>query len=119
MVQSEEQLRTDPGQELDDVCGQLVTCRLDELHPHPSYVRHHITSNPAAMSRLEGRPVVRSPEQLRLHRALDELDWVGVIGEAQRGRPANDPVLNRADSDHYERDDSRWLWALAVRGVRA
>ena len=37
--------------------------------------------NPTAMSRLEGRPVVRSPEQLRLHRALDELDWVGVIGE--------------------------------------
>jgi len=30
---------------------------------------------------LEGRPVICSPEQLRLHRALGELDWVGVIGE--------------------------------------
>jgi len=29
--------------------------------------------NPTAMSRLDWRPVVRSPEQLRLHRALDEL----------------------------------------------
>jgi len=37
--------------------------------------------NPTAMSRLEGRPVVRSPEQLRLHRALEELGWSGVIGE--------------------------------------
>ena len=37
--------------------------------------------NPTAMSRVEGRPVVRRPEQLRLHRALDQLDWVGVIDE--------------------------------------
>ena len=29
--------------------------------------------NPTAMSRLEGRPVVRFPKQLRLHRALEEL----------------------------------------------
>jgi hypothetical protein len=35
----------------------------------------------ARRSRLDGRPVVRSPKQLRLHPALDELDWVGVIGE--------------------------------------
>jgi hypothetical protein len=37
--------------------------------------------NPTAMSRVEGRPVVRSPEQLRLHPALQELGWVGVISE--------------------------------------
>ena len=37
--------------------------------------------NPTAMSRSEGRPVVRSPEQLRLHRALEELGWTGVIDE--------------------------------------
>ncbi len=40
---------------------------------------HHF--NPTAMSRVEGRPVVRSPEQLRLHRALEELGWTGVIDE--------------------------------------
>src|SRR5438132_12211539 len=33
-----------------------------------------------AMSRLEGRPVVRSPEQLRVHRALYELDLMDVAG---------------------------------------
>ncbi len=33
------------------------------------------------MSSLEGRPVVRFPEQLRLHRALEEIGWTGVIDE--------------------------------------
>jgi hypothetical protein len=37
--------------------------------------------NPAAMSRSEWHPVVRSPKQLRLHPALDELGWAGVIDE--------------------------------------
>jgi hypothetical protein len=37
--------------------------------------------NPTAMSRLQGRPVVRLPEQLRLHRALEELGWTGAIDE--------------------------------------
>jgi hypothetical protein len=35
----------------------------------------------SAMNRLEGRPVVRLPLQLRLHRALGELGWTGVIDE--------------------------------------
>ena len=99
--------------------GQLVTCPLDELRPHPSYMGNHITLNPTAMSRLEGRPVVRSPEQLRLHRALEELGWTGVIDEFNDAARLTDPVCNRADSDHDGRDDSRWLWALAVSGVRA
>jgi len=33
------------------------------------------------MSRVDGRPAVRSLEQLRLHRALGELGWTGVIDE--------------------------------------
>ncbi len=37
--------------------------------------------NPTAMNRLEGRPVVRSPEQLRLHRALEELGWTDEMDE--------------------------------------
>jgi hypothetical protein len=37
--------------------------------------------NPTVMSRSEGRPVVRSPEQLRLHHALEEIGWTGVIDE--------------------------------------
>jgi hypothetical protein len=37
--------------------------------------------NPTAMTRLEWRPVVRSPEQLRLHPAMKELGWTGIIDE--------------------------------------
>jgi hypothetical protein len=33
------------------------------------------------MSRLGELPVVRSPQQLRLHRALEELGWTGMIDE--------------------------------------
>src|SRR5271157_3391679 len=47
-------------------------------------------SNPSAMSRLEGRPVVRSPEQLRLHPALDELNWI-VVGELNGAAQATSP----------------------------
>ena len=35
--------------------GQLVTCRLDELHPHPSYLRHHLTVSAAQLSALAER----------------------------------------------------------------
>jgi len=45
------------------------------------------------MSRLEGRPVVRSPEQLRLHRALEELGWSGVIGELNEAVRLTNPSV--------------------------
>ena len=35
--------------------GQLVTCRLDELHPHPAYVRHHLAASTARLSALAER----------------------------------------------------------------
>ncbi len=69
---------------------------------HPSYGRHGFAVsfevppqpfNPTAMSRSEGRPVVRSPEQLRLHPALDELDWVGVIGELNEATRLTNPSV--------------------------
>jgi hypothetical protein len=33
---------SETGRQCDDVQGQYVTCRVDELRPHPGYVRHHI-----------------------------------------------------------------------------
>jgi hypothetical protein len=46
----------------------------------------------------EGRPVIRAPGQLRLHRALEELGWTGVIDEfndaAQlKGQSVPEPIL--------------------------
>jgi hypothetical protein len=54
--------------------------------------------NPTAMRRLEGRPVVRFPEQLRLHRALEELGWTGVTDELNdaarlKNQSIPDPIL--------------------------
>jgi len=37
--------------------------------------------NPTVTRGLEGRPVICSPEQLRLHRALEALGWTGVVDE--------------------------------------
>jgi hypothetical protein len=48
--------------------------------------------NPAVMSRLEGRPVVRSPEQLGLHRTLGELGWMGVIDDLNNARLKNESI---------------------------
>ena len=45
------------------------------------------------MSRSEGRPVVRSPKQLRLHRALEELGWTGVIDEFNDAARLANPSL--------------------------
>jgi hypothetical protein len=54
--------------------------------------------NPTTMSRLEGRPVVRSLQQLRLHRALEEFGWTGEIEEFNEAArlshlSVTDPIL--------------------------
>jgi hypothetical protein len=54
--------------------------------------------NPTAMSRSEGRPVVRLPRQLRLHRALDELGWTGAMDELNeaarlKNQSVSEPIL--------------------------
>jgi hypothetical protein len=42
------------------------------------------------MGRLEGRPVIRRPGQLRGHPALNEFGWTGVIDELNDLAPLND-----------------------------
>ena len=61
--------RLSSGTELADDRGQPVCCPVDQLRPR------------LVTSRAGGCPVVRLPEQLRLHRALEELGWIGVIDE--------------------------------------
>jgi hypothetical protein len=51
-----------------------------------------------ARQTMEGRPVLRFPEQLRLHRALDELGWIGVIDDLNeavrlRNQSMPEPIL--------------------------
>jgi hypothetical protein len=71
--------------------------------PSPSTVEvisavHRQSFNPAVISRLEERPVVRSPQQLRLHRALEEVGWTGEIDEFNEAArlshsSVTDPIL--------------------------
>jgi hypothetical protein len=64
--------------------------------PAVSTLLQHL--NPTEMSGPEGRSVFRSVQQLRLHPALRELGWAGVIGELNEAiKPTNrsvtEPIL--------------------------
>src|ERR1019366_4474274 len=54
--------------------------------------------NPTTTSWWEGRPVVRSPKQLRLHRTLEGLGWTDAIDEFNdaarlKGQSVPEPIL--------------------------
>jgi len=51
-VQSDEQLRSETGQQLDGVHGQLVACRPAELRPHPSYDRNNLAVSASQLAAL-------------------------------------------------------------------
>ena len=75
-----EQSRTETGRDLD-----TIPCQLQPF-------------NLTTISRSEGRPVVRSPEQLRLHHALDELALANVIDDLNeaallKDQSMPDPIL--------------------------
>lgn len=73
------------GQALASIRSSGVVQEISAAPPHDF--------NPTEMSRLEGRPVVCSPEQLRLHRALAELGWTGVIDEFNDAAQLADPSV--------------------------
>ena len=85
---------------------QLAPFPVDEFQPHPTAGRQELTVPASQLfdqveqsdlkfraqtaivrgsanvrGPLEGRPVVRSPQSLKLHRALDELGWFGAMSE--------------------------------------
>jgi hypothetical protein len=51
-VHSDQQLRGETGQEPEDIHGWLVTRRVDELRPHPSYSRHGLAVSASQLSAL-------------------------------------------------------------------
>jgi hypothetical protein len=74
--------------------------------------------NPTAMSRAEGRPVLRVPQELRLHRALDELGWVDEdefnSAARQTSQALTEPILITTDSTILA-GLGRWRLALFER----
>src|SRR5271157_3480054 len=61
--------RPSTGTETVDSRAKPASCPVDQFQPH------------LVMRRAEGRPVVHSPENLHLHRALVELDLIDAVDE--------------------------------------
>jgi hypothetical protein len=54
--------------------GRLITCRVDELHPHPGYIRHHIAVPVAKLAQLSGSSTFHSREPLQITHQRTILD---------------------------------------------
>jgi hypothetical protein len=70
MLHSDQLLRTQLPRQLDDIPCQFVICRVDELRPHPSYARNHLTVSALQLSALieQGdlafqEPIVITPDR--------------------------------------------------------
>ena len=86
-MESDEQLRRETGQEPDNIDGRLVTCRLDELHSHPSYVRNDLMVSASQLSALVdlGDLAFRDPIVITRDRFI--VDGYGQLALArQQGR---------------------------------
>src|SRR5213596_2283672 len=86
--------------------GQLVTCRLDELRPHPSYVRHHLTVPAFQLSALAERCNLALLDPLVITR-----DHFVIDGYALRelARQQGSPTLPCIELNLNEAEGLQWL----------
>jgi ParB-like chromosome segregation protein Spo0J len=100
-----EELRRETGRQLDDIHFQLLTCRVDELHPHPSYVRHHLTVPASKLSALAERDDLALREPLVITRDRTIIDGYARWEIArQQGRPTLPCIeyeLTEAEALHW------------------
>jgi hypothetical protein len=98
-----------------DFPGELVRCRAGHSDPDPQIIPwpgdpntlEPISAvppsfNPTVMNPLEGRPVVRSLGQLRLHPALDAIGWTSAMHELNeaarlKSQSVPEPILITTD----------------------
>jgi len=86
--------------------GQLVTCRLDELRPHPSYIRHCLMVPACQLSALSERGDRAFLEPLAITRDRTILDGYARWELARRKGRATLPCL---EYDLSDEDALRWL----------
>ncbi len=86
--------------------GQLVTCRLDELQPHASYVRHHLTVPASQLSALAERGDRAFLEPLAITRDRTIHDGYARWELARCKGRATLPCL---EYDLSDEDALRWL----------
>src|ERR1035437_4631327 len=105
-VQSDEQLRSETGRPL-EVHRQFVTYRVDELRPHPSYVRLRLTVPVSTLSALAEQGDLAVREALAITRERIVIDGYAQLELARRqGRPTL-PCIE------YElTEDEALLWLL-------
>jgi len=86
--------------------GTLITCRVDELRPHPSYLRHHITVPAFRLSPLAGpgSPLLSEPLQITRQRII--LDGYARWELARRLAL---PTLNCVEYELSEEEALLWL----------
>lgn len=90
------------------MAGQFVTCRVDELRHHPSYVRNHLTVPAAKLSALaeQGEEAFREP--LVITRDSFVIDGYALLELARRQRR---PTLLCIEYDLNETEGLQWiLW---------
>ena len=86
--------------------GQLVTCRLDELRPHTSYVRHHLTVPASKLSTLAERGDRAFLEPLMITRDRTILDGYDRWELARHQERATLPCI---EFDLTEPEALQWL----------
>jgi hypothetical protein len=104
-VQSDEQLRSETGRPL-EVHRQFVTYRVDELHPHPSYVRHQLTVPASKLSALAERGNLAFQEPLVITRERTILDG---YARWELARLQGRVTLPCIEYELTEADALRWL----------
>jgi len=90
----------------DDACGQLVTYCLDQLRPHPSYVRHRLTVPACQLSALAERGDRAFLEPLVITQDRTVLDGYARWELARRKGRA---TLFCLEYDLSDEDALRWL----------
>src|SRR5213593_3983899 len=99
-------LRSENGQQLDDIQRRLVTCRLDELRPHPSYVRHHLTVPAFQLSALAERGNLALLDPLVITRDRTILDSYAL---RELARQQGSPTLPCIELNLNEAEGLQWL----------
>ena len=74
MTHTEDQISVGPVHQPEDGLGRLITCSVDQLHPHPSFVRHNLVPATHELSALAERGELAFREPLTItqdHSILD------------------------------------------------
>jgi hypothetical protein len=105
-MESDQNRRSDRELQLNPFQGQLVTCHVEELRPHPSYDRHQFAVSPSRLSAVAERGDLAFQEPLIITRSRTIIDGYGRWELARRrGRAA----VSCIEHDLSEEEALHWL----------